>query len=199
MISLGVTGGIGAGKSTICQLFRLLQIPIFDADKEAKRLNNESPTLRQFYTDLIDESLYIDGKLDTKRLAAVLFSDEEKRNRINAKVHSELAERFRMWLDANKHHEIVVLDAALLFEAKFDAFVDFSVLVYAPEKLRIQRATARDGVSEDSIMQRMRAQMSEEDKIKLSNYIIFNDDEHSIIHQTLTLIDELREKSSGLV
>ena len=195
MITIGVTGGIGSGKSVVCDIFRLQGIPVYDADSEAKELNDTSPVIRAQIIRHFGDELYRDGRLDRKAFASLIFRDEHKLALANAIIHPELANHFLEWRGRQQHHPMVVIDAALLIEAGFNKWVDKVVTVYAPKEVRLQRTIARDRLSADQVEARMSRQLPEEEKIKQSDFIIYNDNRHSLIQQVSDLIRKLSENA----
>lgn len=192
MIKIGITGGIGSGKSIVCEILRLHNIPVFDADKEAKRLNYTSSVIREKLISLFGENLYKNNRLNRQRLAEIIFSNTENLQKVNAIIHPELEKHFAEWVKERAAFPIVAIDAALLFEARFDRFIDKAVTVYAPENLRIQRASVRDNASGKAIVARMKNQLPEEEKIARSNVVIYNDDHHSLIAQVEKMLENLK-------
>jgi len=193
MITIGVTGGIGSGKSVVCDIFRLHGIPVYDADREAKELNDTSPVIRAQIIRHFGEELYREGRLDRKAFASRIFQDERKLALANAIIHPELANHFFEWCGRQQHHSMVVIDAALLIEAGFNKWVDKVITVYAPKDVRLQRTIARDRSSADQVEARMSHQLPEEEKIKQSDFIIYNDNRHSLILQVSELLQKLNE------
>lgn len=184
MVVIGVTGGIGSGKSIVCEILRLHAIPVYDADKEAKNLNDTSTVIREQLTDIFGDELYVDNKLDRKKLAAHIFGEKENLLAVNKIVHTQLAIHFNDWVKGKSAFPIVAIDAAVIFEAGFQKYVDKTIVVTAPEDIRISRVRKRDNLSVEQIKSRMASQMSEAEKIKLSDFTIINDCKHSIIEQT---------------
>lgn len=193
MITIGVTGGMGSGKSVVCDILRVHGIPVYDADREAKELNDNSPVIREEIIRQFGEKLYQDGRLDRKAFASVIFQDERKLAIANAIIHPELAKHFLGWCVRQQHHSVVAIDAALLFEAGFNKWLDKVITVYAPKDLRLQRTIARDQSTADHVEARMNRQMPEEEKIRRSDFIIYNDNQHSLILQVAELLLKLRE------
>lgn len=190
MITVGVTGGIGSGKSVVCDLLRLYDIPVYEADREAKELNDTSPVIRAEIIRHFGEELYRNGKLDRKAFASLIFHDEQKLALANAIIHPELKKHFQQWRD-RQHQPIVAMDAALLFEAGFHSHVDKAIMVYAPESVRLQRAIVRDHVTAKQVKARMQAQLPEEVKIQRSDFVIYNDNAHSLILQVEEIVKQL--------
>jgi len=183
MIKIGVTGGIGSGKSVVCDVFRLHGIPVFDADKEAKNLNDTSPAIREQITHHFGESLYSGSKLNRKKFASLIFHDQEKLAIANAIIHPALANYFTEWCLRRKEQPLVIIDAALLIEAGFHRLVDRVITVTSPADIRIERVMQRDHTTRREVEARMKNQISEEEKIKVANVVIFNDNRQSLIRQ----------------
>jgi dephospho-CoA kinase len=183
MKKIGVTGGIGSGKSTVCELFRLHEIPVFDADSEAKKLNDTSPVIREKLIRLFGNDLYENNRLNRQKLASLIFSDAPTLQQVNAIIHPEVAACFEKWANEQKNAPFVIIEAAILFEAGFDTLVDRIIAVHAPLDVRIERITKRDGANRAQIEARIRSQMPEEKKIKLSDFVMVNDGRASLIEQ----------------
>ena len=188
MLKIGITGGIGNGKSVVCEILRIHGIPVFDADIEAKKLNDSSPVIREKLTLLFGESLYQNNRLNRKKLAEIIFSDPKNLEKVNAIIHPELETRFAEWLNERKNQPFIAIDAALLFEAKFHLLVDKTVTIVSPKALRIERATRRDNVSRELIEARMKSQLPDHEKIALSDSILYNDNRHSLIQQVSEML-----------
>lgn len=191
MIKLGVTGGMGSGKSVVCEIFRILGIPVFDADIEAKKLNDTSPIIRQKLTEHFGKELYHDEKLDKKKFAQIIFSNEENTKIANSIIHPELAKEYLMWAQKHHHLPFTVIDAAVLLEAGFQTFIDKIIVVSTPKHLRIIRSIKRDNASVEQVEARMSKQMSEEEKIRLSDFVIYNDNKRSLLAQINKILHEL--------
>lgn len=183
MIKIGLTGGLGSGKTIVTSLFQVLNIPVYIADEESKKLTDSSATIRHELIQLFGESIYSDQGLDRPLLASHIFEDANKLQQVNAIIHPEVARHFEAW---TKHlfAEICVIESAILFESGFDRIVDVSLMVYAPMQLRIDRALERDpAITREAVIQRIENQMPDEDKKKLSDFLIINDNKHALIPQ----------------
>lgn len=191
MIKIGVTGGIGSGKSVVSEIFHLNGTPLYNADEEAKKLNDISPLIREQLSFQFGKNLYTDGKLDRKKLASIIFHDDRKLAIANSIIHPELAKHFTEWCRQRAQHPMVVLDAALLIEAGFHHLVDKVIAVYAPEELRIARVMQRDRATRSEVKARMNSQLPEEEKLKYADYVICNDNKHSLIKQVTEVISKL--------
>ena len=191
MIKLGVTGGIGSGKSVVCDVFRLHDIPVFDADREAKKLNDTSPVIREKLINNFGPDLYQGNKLDRKKLANLIFNNAENLRITNAIIHPELAKYFEKWVDQRKHHAVIAIDAAVLYEAGFQSLLDKTIVVMAPLKIRIERAAKRDRLSKEQITARANSQMNDEEKAGLADFIIHNDGRHSLLEQVAQILQDI--------
>ena len=183
MIKLGVTGGIGSGKSVVCDVLRLHDIPVYDADLEAKNLNDTSPVIRKKLTESFGQDLYRNNRLDREKLAHLIFNNEENLRTANSIIHPELAKHFMQWAEQRKQHPVVALDAAVLFEAGFQSVLDKTIIVLAPLEMRIERAVKRDNLTKEQITARANSQMSDKEKEELADFIIQNDGQHSLLEQ----------------
>lgn len=190
---IGVTGGIGSGKSVVSRLLRLMGVPVYDCDSEAKRLMHDSLAIRVALTGLVGEGVYdSDGAIDKARLASFLFSSNEHAQMVNAIVHPVVRADFKAWAHrAGK--KIVAVESAILFEAGMDADVNLVLAVCAPESLRLQRAVRRDKSNEAAIKSRMQRQMDEDDYASRAHHIILNDGAHSLIAQVASLLERLEK------
>lgn len=193
MTSIAITGGIGSGKSYVSVLLQAVGIPVYNTDNEAKRLMLSDEGIRQDLIALLGEGVYTDGALNKPMLASYLFAGPENAARINAIVHPRVKADFRRWMEEHEGQEIVGLECAILFEAGFADTVDAVVTVYAPESLRVERAMKRDGATEAQIRARIAAQMDDEEKCRLSDYIIYNDGSISLENQLSALVAQLKK------
>ena len=193
MTSIAITGGIGSGKSYVSDLLQAAGIPVYNTDNEAKRLMLSDEGIRQDLIALLGEGVYTDGALNKPMLASYLFAGPENAARINAIVHPRVKADFRRWMEEHEGQEIVGLECAILFEAGFADTVDAVVTVYAPESLRVERAMKRDGATEAQIRARIAAQMDDEEKCRLSDYIIYNDGSISLENQLSALVAQLKK------
>ncbi len=191
MIRVGLTGGIGSGKSLICSILGKLGVPVYKADVEARRLMNDHPVLRTGIRDLFGEQAYGQGGLDREYLAEQLFGDAEKLEIMNSLVHPIVREDFLLWSDLQKAVPYVVEEAAILFESGANRVMDQTVLVTAPEAVRIARVMDRDGYDLDAVKRRIGHQMSEEELRKLADHIIENDGQQMLLPQVIELHNKL--------
>jgi dephospho-CoA kinase len=191
MTTLGITGGIGSGKSIVVSLLETYDIPVYIADEESKRLLAASPSIRERLTALLGQSVYDSNGLNHRLMASLIFNDPALLARVNALIHPEVAQHFQSWVQ-RQSAQYAALESAILFESGFDRNVDVRVMVYAPPELRMQRVMARDRITKKEVLCRMDNQLSDEIKKELSDYIIFNDEKQALIPQIEMLISCLR-------
>lgn len=170
---VGLTGGIGSGKSTIAQMFEKLGIPIYVSDKEAQVLIETDECVKQKIISVFGENAYINGKYNRKYMADVVFNDKDKLRLINEIVHPAMASHFEKWKQ-KQQAPYVIKEAAILFESGAYRQCDYIITVTAPEAERIRRVIERDGITEQSVRERMNNQWSDEKKINLSDEFINN-------------------------
>jgi dephospho-CoA kinase len=188
---LGITGGIGSGKSVAAHCLQIMGIPIYNCDNEAKRLNNTHPGIRQALCELVGNHVYLpDGSLDKTALATYLFASPEHVNRINAIIHPAVKEDFIQWTQ-RQHTSWVAIESAILYESRFAPLTDKVMVVYAPKEIRIARACQRDHTTPESIQARMKHQMSDEEKCKLADYTLYNNGKRAILPQILDILANL--------
>ena len=178
MLKVGITGGIGSGKTTVCQIFEKLGVPVYYADQRAKELMEDDKSLiadikKEFGEDIYDEH----GKLNRSKLAEIVFSDERKLLTLNSMVHPVVFRDNDSWNEilARKGYPYTLRESALLVETGSYRLLDKLIVVAAPEQDRIKRVMARDGSTEQQVRARIHAQMPEEQKVKYADYIIHND------------------------
>lgn len=191
MIKIGITGGIGSGKSVVAELLRLCGVPVYIADEESKRLTATSPVIRRQLTALLGTDIYPDGQLDKRRLAARIFHDPACLQQVNAIIHPEVNRHFQDWA-ARQQTPFCAIESAILFESGFDRTVDVSLMVYAPPALRISRAMERDRATRAEVLGRIENQLADEIKKERSHYVIYNDDCRALIPQVADFLAGLR-------
>jgi len=195
MIKIGITGGIGSGKSVVSSLLEMEAIPVYKADDESKRLVDTSRYIRKRIKALIDDSIYINDKLDRSRLASLIFSDEALLNKVNEIIHPVVKKDFEAWT-SKQVSTCCGLESAILFESGFEKEVDVIVMVFAPVDLRITRVMLRDGLPEVEVIKRMNRQMPDEIKRQKADYVIINDDKHLLIPQIETFVELLTNSTN---
>jgi len=191
-LSVGITGGIGSGKTLITKLFSLLNVPIYYADDRAKTLMNT--LLKDSIIDLFGEESYFNGKLNRTYIASKVFSNNSALTKLNAIVHPAVAIDFDNWLVENKEAKYVIKEAALLIESGSYKQLDKLIVVTSPLELRVNRIKSRDSFrSEKEIKKIISSQSSEQSKIDLADYIITNNEENLLIPQVLEIDKKIRQ------
>ncbi len=191
MLRLGITGGIGSGKSTVCAIFSQLGIPAFNADTQAKEIVNNEPKLQKKIIELLGENAFIDGVYNRTYVASQVFSNPILLEKLNQIIHPAV---FNLWSEFCKQNSTapyVIKEAAIMLETDSRYTVDKIALVYSPLELRIERITKRDNFSRDEIIHRINNQMKDEDKLNLADFIIYNDNFQSLILQVYQLHNQL--------
>lgn len=188
MKKIGITGGIGSGKSTVCKLFALLGIPVYNADDEAKNILEEKKEVKDKIVETFGNSILTsEGKLDRVQLAKLVFSNKVNLEKLNAIVHPAVGIHFEDWLKKQKGCPYILKEAAILFESGAYLQTDAVITVTAPLELKIKRVMERSGISRDEVLQRINNQSNDEEKLKRSAYEIHNDEVHLIIPQILKI------------
>ncbi|WP_343318542.1 dephospho-CoA kinase [Sphingobacterium multivorum] len=185
-MKIGITGGIGSGKTFICQLFRALGVPVYNADEEAKKLMNTDLRIKERLIAEFGEQTYKEGKLDRAFLAEQIFSDKTKLERVNGIVHPVVIQAAKDWAEQQKFR-YSLKEAALLFESGSYKDLDYTILVTAPLPVRLKRVMERDAVTEEQVMERMNKQLPDEEKLKMADFVIVNDGTTPLLPQVWTL------------
>ena len=191
MLKVGITGGIGSGKTTVCRIFEVLGVPVYYADIRAKQLYEEDDELKSKVIDLFGESIYTSEGLNRAEVAHRVFADKELLNSLNAIVHPAVEKDFFKWAEKYRDMPFVVKEAAILFENGGYKKLDRNILVTAPEVLRIKRVMKRDGVTEEQVKDRIRHQWPDEKKIPLADFVIKCDEENLVIPQVLEIVRKI--------
>jgi len=198
MIKVGITGGIGSGKTSVCRIFELFDIPVYYADARAKWLMHHNQKLKREIQDLFGSDIYKEDGLDRKKLAGIVFNDKTALSQLNALVHPAVAEDTKAWFEDQSNAPFALKEAALIFEVGGEKSLDKVITVFAPQETRLDRVTKRDQTDRKAILARMKNQMNEMDKIAKSDYVIINDGNHSLINQAVTLYHELSELDQSI-
>jgi dephospho-CoA kinase len=196
MLKIGLTGGIGSGKSTVAKVFETLGIPVYYADDAAKRLMNEDAALQLKIQEQLGDAAYTNGQLNRKYIADIVFTSPEKLEALNTIVHPATLNDANKWM---QQYEVscgqitpyAIKEAALIFESGAQEYLDYVIGVYAPTPLRIQRTMQRDGVTREEVLARMNKQIDDVIKMRLCDFIIKNDEQQLIIPQVLKLHQQL--------
>ena len=200
VLKIGLTGGIGSGKSTVAQLFEVLGIPVYYADIEAKKLMNENTGLRQAIIENFGKEAYTDEVLNRKYISSIVFSDPLKLELLNSIVHPATRKDGENWMHRQRT-VYAIHEAALIFEANVSDRLDYVIGVSSPKELRIKRAMERDNVTRDEILMRMTKQLDEKIKMSKCDFVLVNDEQHLLIPQVLELHEKLialsKQKNDG--
>jgi dephospho-CoA kinase len=191
---VGLTGGIGSGKSMVSRLLTMMDIPVYAADAESKKLADASPHIRERLSAKFGRQLYKDGKLDRKMLATLIFGNRDNLQFVNSIIHPAVFADFRQWTTRQDSVPIAVVESAILFDSGFNKSVHVTVNVSAPLEVRIRRVEERDRVDRETVLARINSQMPEEERNRLSDCIIFNDGHQALLPQVENLADALLNK-----
>ena len=198
MLKIGITGGIGSGKTTACKVFELLGVPVFYADLVAKSIMQTDLQLKnEILIAFGPQSYSIDGLLNRPYVSSIVFKDGLQLNKLNSIVHPAVFRAFDNWIATHSDAPYVLKEAALLFESESHKMCDLSILVISPEATRIRRVIARDHISKDEIMLRMKRQFTDEQKMKLTDHMLINDESRLLIPQILSLHQQFLKISSN--
>ncbi len=193
MLKVGLTGGIGSGKTTVARIFEVMGIPVFYADAEAKKLMEKDSVLRKKIIDAFGNQSYTGSQPNRKYIANKVFNDLEKLAILNGLIHPATITQAEKWMSWQSS-PFAIKEAAILFESKAHKNLDFVIGVQSPENLRIQRSMQRDNLSEKEVKERMNQQMNQEEKMNLCNFVIINDERHALIEQVLSVYNTLMGK-----
>lgn len=192
-LTIGITGGIGSGKSTVCQIFRVLGIPVFEADVVAKKIIDSDSEIKNGLVNLYGQEIYTaDGKINRKKLAGIIFNNDIQLAKINKLVHPIVREEFKNWLKLQKT-AYAIHEAAILFESGFYKMMDFTILVTAPELQRIEWVMKRDSITEVQVKERIAKQWTDKQKRKLASFEIKNNNRDLIIPQIIKIDNQLKK------
>jgi dephospho-CoA kinase len=187
MLKIGLTGGIGSGKSVVAQVFSILNIPVYNADKKAKILMQENSGLKKSIIHLLGHKAYEGNFLATNYIAEKIFNDSALLEKMNALVHPAVLADFLSWSRNHLNKAYVIEEAALIYESNHSNAFDYVVVVSSPDKLRIERVMKRDGISKSDVLTKMKSQLSQDRKLDLADFIIENDEERLVTPQVLDL------------
>ena len=187
-MKIGITGGIGSGKTTVCKIFEQLDIPIYYADVEAKRLMIENEELVNGIKSLLGEEAYLEnGQLNRAHIASIVFNDRSKLKKLNELVHPAVHKDGKAWAEAQTEAAYTLREAALIFEGGGYKLLDKVITVFAPKEMRIERVMKRDNTTREAVEARIDKQMPDERKIELADFVITNDGQHSLIQQVINI------------
>lgn len=188
MLKIGITGGIGSGKTTVCKVFEILGVPVFYADMVAKSIMHTDDQLRQEIIKNFGRQSYAEtGELNRVYISAIVFNNKAELEKLNSLVHPAVFRAFEVWTATQKRAPYVIKEAALLFESGSFKICDRTVLIISPEIIRMERIMKRDGISAEEIRARMSRQLSDQEKEKLADHVLINDEHELMIPQILGL------------
>lgn len=190
MLKVGITGGIGSGKSTVCRVFKLLGIPVYHADVEASYLLDTDTEIRNQLISLFGDSIY-DDKLKRDIFAGIIFNDKVALDNVNKIVHPKVRSHFFEWAETRRDKKYILFEAAILFESGTYKLLDKVITVTAPEKLRVERVMAYRNYSADIIKNIIKNQLPDKIKINQADYVIVNDNKSLILPRILEIHDSL--------
>ena len=187
---LGVTGGIGSGKTSVCRVFDVLRVPVFSADRDARETMEKDTGIIKNLNSIAGKNLYVNGSLDRMELARIIFNDRTMLEKVNLLVHPTVFDHFRNWT-LEQTASYVIMEAAILFESGASKYVDRVATVVAPVEQRIERVIQRNKLSREQVIERMKNQIDDETRIKLSDYVINNSENDMIITTILEIHDDI--------
>ena len=191
MIKLGITGGIGAGKSVVASFLNAMGIPVYIADDESKKLTSTSPRIKERLIKQFGEDLFAGGVLNKALLASLIFENKDHLRIVNSIIHPEVMSDFEAWSVKHADKKLVAMEAAILFESGFDKAMDFIVTVTAPQEERIERILKRNKTTREEILSRMSNQLPDEEKCNRSDFVIYNDNDRAIIPQIEEMLEQI--------
>lgn len=187
MLRIGITGGIGSGKTTVCAIFSTLGIPIYNSDERAKKIMVENQSVVNKLKAQFGSIIYFeDGSINRVLLSQIVFNDKEQLTKLNEIVHPAVFEDMIKWYAENQNYKYVLQEAAIMYESGSYKMLDKTILVYADQEIRIERVMKRDKVDRIAVLARMDKQMPESEKLKLADFVIYNNGE-SLIDQVMKL------------
>jgi dephospho-CoA kinase len=187
---LGITGGIGSGKTTVCRIFMVLGVPVFVADNVAKELMHSDGAIRTRLNQVAGKDLYVSGSLDRKELARIIFNRPDLLRKVNEAVHPSVLRQFNEWA-SGAESPYVIMESAILFEAGADSLVDRVATISAPVEERIARVMGRNDLSREEVIGRINNQLEDEEREEQSYYVINNSDNEMIIPEILKIHEDM--------
>ena len=193
MIRVGITGGIGSGKTYICKLLELMNFSVFYSDTEAKKIQNTNEYVRIKFTELFGEEAYTEEGLNRKYIAEIIFGNPDAKKQLEEIIHPKVAEAFATWCEekSSTDEKIVFIESAILYESGFDKMVDKVIMVYADDDVRIERSMRRDKADRKAIEDRIKNQGSDKEKCKKADFVIYNNPNDLINKQIFEIIKAL--------
>ncbi|MGB4654286.1 MAG: dephospho-CoA kinase [Bacteroidales bacterium] len=190
MKRIGLTGNMGSGKTTVAQIFMALDIPVYNSDFEAKKLYKDPEIIDKLVSYFSESILNENNNIDTKKLGQIVFKSPEKLNFLNSIIHPKVTKNFEQWCK-QQNSEYIIMESAIIFEADLVHLFDKIITVTAPENVIIERVTKRDKISVEAIKNRLNNQWLQEEKVKLSDFVINNDGVADLLPQVLAVHDAI--------
>ncbi|HYX09560.1 MAG TPA: dephospho-CoA kinase [Bacteroidales bacterium] len=193
MLKIGLTGGIGSGKSLVAKIFLDLEVPVYPADERAKSIYNTNDSVKREIINLLGQSVYQDNKINRKKLAALIFRNKNLLEKVNQIVHPAVRGDFEDWCRQYTDKKYVLQEAAILFESGSNKHMDYIISVDAPVEVRIKRVMDRDGMPREQVLERINHQMEDKERNELSDFIIYNDGTRLLLPQVLEIHQKIKE------
>lgn len=194
-LKVGITGGIGSGKTIVCKILETMGYPVFFSDRAAKELMHSDQELKKNLIELLGKDAYVDGVLNRTLIAQLVFSNPDLLAEINSIVHPQVRNAYTQFVESNSYADFVFNEAAILFETGAYKSFDSNILVTAEEGLRIQRVMERDQLSAEQVVERMKNQWADKDKVKLADYVILNNSTDLLTPQIERILANLLQKN----
>lgn len=195
-IKIGITGGIGSGKSVVSKILETYEIPVYNADKEARRIIDTNATVREGLINAFGSDVYVKGTLNRSLLSKIVFNNPEKLKVLNSITHPVVISEGEKWFN-NQKKAIVAKEAAIFFESGSAGSLDIMIGVYAPEAVRINRVVNRDKITVQEVKSRMKNQINEEIKMRLCDYVVVNDDKQLVTVQVENILKTIIERNEN--
>ncbi len=193
MRCIGLTGGIGSGKSYVAKIFQNLDVPIYKADNQARYISDNNPAVISKIVSLFGKDAYTNGMLNRQFIGGMVFDDSSLLKKLNEIIHPEVEKDFKNWCSENINSAYIIKEAAILFETGSYKNLHSNILVVAPEEIRLDRVKRRDKVNPDQIRKRMQNQWTDSKKRKLADYVIVNDGKSLILPQVIQIHNRITE------
>ena len=191
MLKLGITGGIGAGKTVVASFLKAMGVPVYIADDEAKKLTCSSPVIKSELIQSFGEELFANDTLNKALLASLIFKNKENLNLVNSIIHPEVLSDFNNWVKKHNDKTLVALESAILFESRFDKNLDLILAVTAPLEERIERIRKRNRLTREEILERITNQLPENEKCGRSDFVVYNNNNKAIIPQIEYVLEKI--------
>ena len=189
-MKIGITGNIGSGKTTICRIFEHLRIAVYYSDAKAKQFYDDA-AVKQEIKNLFGESIFNAETIDTKKLAAIVFHNEDELQKLNNLIHPLVINDFLKWCEERKNQKFILFESAIIYQCGFDKLFDKIIFVDAPVDMIIQRSAQRDSVDTATIKRRLENQQKNDESRSLSDFVICNDEKHSLIREVVAIYRKL--------